>query len=46
MAYVTRLADDEFLFTSASTNGNTIFTHYKVNLQYLKNKGITLPKGF
>ena len=31
---------------STSTSGNTVFTHYNVNAQYLRNIGITLPGGF
>ncbi len=46
VAHVTRLGPDTFLFTSRSLNGKTIFTHLEVTLQYLKNKGITLPNGF
>lgn len=45
-AYVTRLGDDKFQFTSASKNGKTVFTHMEVDSQYFRNKGITLPKGF
>lgn len=47
IVHITRTGPDAFTFTSRSPSGNTIFTHLEnVNLQYLRNKGITLPKGF
>ena len=45
--FVSRTGSDSFTFTSTSKSGNTIFTHLdNVNTQYLRNKGITLPKDF
>jgi RHS repeat-associated protein len=44
--YITRLEGDKFLFTSASKNGKTVFTHMEVTSSYLRNKGITLPKDY
>ena len=49
--YVTRAGkngeDALFNITSTSRNGKVIFTHIqKVTEQYLRKKGITLPKGF
>ena len=41
--YVTSLGEGEFMFTSGTISGNRIFTHLKVDLKYLSNKGITLP---
>ena len=45
-AFITRVGEDEFWFTSASRNMRRIMTHMRVDAQYLRNKGITLPKGF
>jgi RHS repeat-associated protein len=46
-AFITRTGADSFTFTSASRNGDRIFTHIDdVSEQYLRNIGITLPKGF
>ncbi len=44
-AYIRRLGEDEFQFTSTSLNGKKILTHFKVNGSYLRSKGITIPKG-
>jgi hypothetical protein len=53
--YVTRVGPDNFIFTSTTENGRVILTHMRdaavgggdrVNFQYLRNKGITLPAGF
>lgn len=44
--YLTRTGENSFIFTSTGTNGRTIFTHLEVDSRYLRNKGITLPKGF
>ncbi|MEM7621457.1 MAG: polymorphic toxin-type HINT domain-containing protein [Pseudomonadota bacterium] len=46
MAHITRMDDSSFMFTSSTVNGSRIFTHMRVNQQYLRNIGITLPKGF
>lgn len=48
MGYLRRVGEDEFMFTGTSAGGATptIFTHLNVNTQYLRNIGITLPKGF
>jgi RHS repeat-associated protein len=48
VGFVQRLGKDSFWFTSTYRNGNkvTILTHIKVNTQYLRNIGITLPRGF
>ncbi|MBO0799547.1 MAG: RHS repeat-associated core domain-containing protein, partial [Blastocatellia bacterium] len=47
LVYITRTGPNNFTFTSTSMNGRTIFTHlYDVSLDYLRNKGITLPRGF
>jgi hypothetical protein len=43
-AHVTPTTDGNFMFTSISESGKRIFTHMKVDAQYLSNKGITLPK--
>lgn len=46
-AYVTRTGVNSFRFTSGNTSGTRIFTHIDgVSTQYLRNIGITLPKGF
>lgn len=46
-AFITRTGADSFSFTSASRSGDTIFTHIEgVSTQYLRNIGITLPRGF
>lgn len=45
--YVTRTGRDSFTHTSTSRNGGRISTHqYNVPGQYLRNKGIELPRGF
>jgi hypothetical protein len=41
-AYVTDLGGGKYLFTGASKNNKTIFTHMAVKERYLKNIGITL----
>ena len=46
-AFITRTGPDSFTFTSASRTGDRIFTHIDdVTTQYLRNIGITLPRGF
>jgi hypothetical protein len=47
-AFITRTGPDSFTFTSANKNGRQIFTHMDkdVTSDYLRNRGITLPKGF
>jgi hypothetical protein len=47
-AFITRTGPDSFTFTSANKNGRQIFTHMDkdVTTDYLRNRGITLPKGF
>jgi RHS repeat-associated protein len=46
-AFITRTGADSFSFTSASRSGDAIFTHIEgVSTQYLRNIGITLPRGF
>ncbi len=47
VVYISRTGDDAFTFTSSTPSGGRIFTHlYDVDLDYLSNKGITLPNGF
>jgi len=46
LVFLKRTGFDEFHFTSTSLNRRTIFTNFKVNSEYLRNKGITLPKDF
>ncbi len=46
LVFLKRTGFDEFQFTSTSLNRRTIFTNFKVNSEYLRNKGITLPKDF
>ena len=46
VAYVTRIGPDKFIFTSTNRSGRRIFTHFEVDMQYLRNLGITLPEGF
>jgi len=43
-AFVTPLQDGSFMFTSANISGKRIFTHLKVDANYLARKGITLPQ--
>lgn len=45
-AYVTRVGEDLYIFTSTNLDGSTIFTHYPVRGESLGNLGITLPTGF
>ncbi|WP_285834452.1 RHS repeat domain-containing protein [Kangiella sp. TOML190] len=45
--FVKRTGKDSFTITSTSANGKVIFTHFNnATTQYLRNLGITLPKGF
>lgn len=46
-AFISRVGPDSFKFTSTSESGGVIFTHMRsVTEQYLRNIGITLPRGF
>lgn len=45
-AFISRLDSDLFRFTSTTKSVNRIFTHMDVDAKYLRNIGITLPKGF
>ncbi len=42
--HITPLGSGKYAFTSTSKNGKRIYTHMQVDLKYLSNKGITLPK--
>lgn len=46
LAHITRLGADAFMFTSTNLAQSRIFTHMRVEQQYLSNIGITLPRGF
>lgn len=48
-AAITRVGADSYWFTSASLSGKRVFTHMgpkEITGKYLRNLGITLPKGF
>ncbi len=46
-AYITRTGANSFTVTSTNRSGRIIFTHmYGVRTKYLRNLGITLPRGF
>ena len=45
LAHIVRVGD-MFVFTSTNRSVTRIYTHMLVNEQYLRNKGITLPRGF
>jgi hypothetical protein len=49
LCFVTRTGPDQFKFTATNLDRTTIYTHMfdeSITTQFLKNKGITLPKGF
>jgi hypothetical protein len=47
-AFITRTGPNSFTLTSANKSGKRVFTHMyeDVTTKYLRNIGITLPKGF
>jgi len=47
VCFVTRTGSNNFTITSTNTSGSAINTHFtNATTQYLRNLGITLPKGF
>jgi RHS repeat-associated protein len=42
--HISSMGNGNYKFTSSNKSGSRIYTHMKVNAQYLKNKGITLPE--
>jgi len=47
LAHITKIGEDRYMFSSSNLSRTRIFTHMPegVSSQYLRNSGITLPKG-